>query len=53
MKEYVHPLPSFQQISSALDGYENAISRLLYNYDGYISKQVYVLYMMNMEMYIL
>lgn len=38
MKEYVHPLPTFQQISSAVDGDENAISRLLHHYDGYISK---------------
>ena len=38
MKNKQHTLPSFFLISSAVDGNENAIEKLLLFYEAYISK---------------
>ena len=38
MKNKQHTLPSFYLISSAVDGNENAIEKLLLFYEAYISK---------------
>ena len=38
MKNKQHALPSFFLISSAVDGNENAIEKLLLFYEAYISK---------------
>ncbi|MEG0330715.1 MAG: helix-turn-helix domain-containing protein [Longicatena sp.] len=38
MKELRHKLPTFQQITLAVDGDECTINKLLNDYDAYISK---------------
>ena len=41
MKNKQHTLPSFYLISSAVDGNENAIEKLLLFYEAYISKMLF------------
>ena len=53
MKNKQHTLPSFFLISSAVDGNENAIEKLLLFYEAYISNVVYAHFMMNTVTYTL
>ena len=51
--KHIFKKPSFYLISSATDGDEKAIEKILALYDPYISKSVYVHSMMNTVMFIL
>ena len=56
MKNKQHTLPSFYLISSAVDGNENAIEKLLLFYEAYISKcclRPFAHFMMNTVTYTL
>lgn len=53
MKNKQHTLPSFFLISSAVDGNENAIEKLLLFYEAYISKCCLHRFTMNTATYTL
>lgn len=53
MKNKQHTLPSFFLISSAVDGNENAIEKLLLFYEAYNQNAVYARFTMNTATYTL